>query len=94
MIGKASDAESYATQNTAGTTFYKVHTEFTAYHSLSLQKKFDDWTLLAGMANVFNETPPALTLGQGQYSTVGSSVLASQYDYIGRRMFVNITARF
>jgi len=94
MIGKASDAERYATQNTAGTTFYKIHTEFTAYHSLSLQKKFDDWTLLTGVANVFNETPPALTLGQGRYNTVGSSVLASQYDYIGRRMFVNITARF
>ncbi|HQR91313.1 MAG TPA: TonB-dependent receptor, partial [Caulobacter sp.] len=94
MVGKASDAEDYADKNAAGTTFYKIHTEFTAYHSLSLQKKFDDWSILGGVANVFSEEPPAVSLGQGNYSTVGSSVLASQYDYFGRRLFVNITARF
>jgi iron complex outermembrane receptor protein len=94
MVGKASDAEDYVDRNTAGTTFYKIHTEFTAYHSVSLQKKFDNWELLGGVANVFNEAPPAVSLGQGNYNTVGTSVLASQYDYIGRRMFVNITARF
>lgn len=94
MVGKASDAEDYADKNAAGTTFYKIHTEFTAYHSLSLQKKFDDWSILGGVANVFSEEPPAVSLGQGNYDTVGSSVLASQYDYFGRRLFVNITARF
>jgi iron complex outermembrane receptor protein len=94
MIGKASDAETEPTQNTAGTTFYKVHTEFTAYHNVSLQKKFDGFTILGGVSNVFNETPPAVTLGQGEYSTVGGSVFASQYDYLGRRVFVNISTRF
>ncbi|WP_454759072.1 TonB-dependent receptor plug domain-containing protein [Caulobacter segnis] len=94
MIGKASDAEDYADKNTAGTTFYKVHTEFTAYHSLSLQKKFEDFTLLGGVANIFNEAPPQVTLSQGNYNTVGRSVLASQYDYIGRRMFVSFQAKF
>jgi iron complex outermembrane receptor protein len=94
MIGKASDAEDYADSNTAKTTFYKVHTEFTAYHSLSLQKKFEDFTLLAGVANVFNEAPPQVTQSQGNYNMVGRSVLASQYDYIGRRMFVSFQAKF
>ncbi|WP_421737177.1 TonB-dependent receptor plug domain-containing protein [Caulobacter sp.] len=94
MVGKASDAEDYADANPTRTTFYKIHTEFTAYHSLSLQKKFDEWTLLGGVANLFNETPPAVSLSQGNYNTVGASVFSSQYDYIGRRMFVNITARF
>jgi iron complex outermembrane receptor protein len=94
MVGKASDAEDYADKNAAGTLFYKIHTEFTAYHSISLQKKFDDWSILGGVANVFSEDPPAVSWLQGDYSTVGASVLASQYDYYGRRLFVNITARF
>ena len=94
MIGKASDAETEDTQNAAGTTFYKVHTEFTAYHNISLQKKFEGFTLLGGVSNVFNEAPPAVTLGQGEYSTVGGSVFASQYDYLGRRVFLNISTHF
>ncbi|CAN5438701.1 TonB-dependent receptor [soil metagenome] len=94
MIGKASDAENYADHNTASTLFYKVHTEFTAYHNISLMKKFDDWSVLGGVANVFGEDPPAMTQSQGNYNMVGSSVLSSQYDYIGRRLFVRIQAKF
>ncbi|WP_165184671.1 TonB-dependent receptor domain-containing protein [Caulobacter soli] len=94
MIGKASDAETEADQNTAGTTFYKIHTEFTAYHNISLLKKFDNWTLMGGVANLFGEDPPQVTLQQGKYNTVGRSVLSSQYDYIGRRLFVRMTAKF
>lgn len=94
MIGKASDAEDYADHNAAGTTFYKIHTEFTAYHNISLQKKFDGFTLLGGVANLFNEEPPQVSQGAGNYSMVGRSVLSSQYDYIGRRVFVSMQAKF
>jgi iron complex outermembrane receptor protein len=94
MIGKASDAEDYADHSTAGTTFYKVHTEFVAYHNISVEKKFDKWTLLGGVANLFGEDPPQVTQAQGNYNMVGRSVLASQYDYIGRRLFVRMTAKF
>lgn len=94
MVGKASDAEDYADSNAAKTTFYKIHTEFTAYHSFSLQKRFEDWSVLGGVANVFNEEPPQVTMSAGNYSMVGRSVLSSQYDYIGRRVFVGIQAKF
>lgn len=94
MIGKASDAETELDHNTAGTTFYKIHTEFTAYHNVSVRKEFDDLTVTGGVSNLFDEQPPAVTLGQGKYSTVGTSVLASQYDYLGRRVFLNIKAHF
>jgi hypothetical protein len=93
MIGKASDAESYADSNAAKTTFYKIHTEFTAYHNVSLQKKFDEWTLLGGVANLFNEEPPQVTQNAGNYNMTGRSVLASQYDYIGRRVFLSMTGQ-
>lgn len=94
MVGKASDAETEVNRNTAGTLFYKIHTEFTAYHNVSLRKKFDDWSITGGVSNLFDEHPPALTIGQGRYETVGTSVLASQYDYLGRRAFLNIKAHF
>jgi iron complex outermembrane receptor protein len=82
--------------NAAGTQLFKIRTEATAYHSLSLRRDFKDWSLLIGVRNIFDERPPSLTTVNvgGGYSTVGSSVLASQYDYIGRRAFVNITKRF
>jgi iron complex outermembrane receptor protein len=93
-IGKGSEAEDIGDTNAAKTIAYKVHTEFTAYHSLSLRKKMDQLSVLVGVANLFAENPPAVTQGLGQFSNQGKSVLASQYDYFGRRAFVNITKRF
>ncbi len=94
MIGKASDAETEADVSTSGTTFYKIHTEFTAYHNVSLRREFDDWSITGGVSNLFDEHPPAVSYRQGKYDTVGGSVLSSQYDYLGRRLFVNIKAHF
>ncbi|MBS0295766.1 MAG: TonB-dependent receptor [Proteobacteria bacterium] len=96
-IGRAS-ALSFAGSdtNSAGTQLYKIRTEPTAYHSLSLRRDFKTWSLLVGVRNIFDERPPSLTTINvgGQYNTIGTSVLASQYDYIGRRAFMNITKRF
>jgi iron complex outermembrane receptor protein len=97
MIGKASSARFVAQGNGAGTYLYKVHTEFTAYHSLSLRYRFSDWSLLAGVSNVFDEPPPAVTtldVGAFGLGTVGYSVLGSQYDYLGRRAFFKISKKF
>jgi len=94
MIGKASDAETEADRNAAGTLFYKIHTEFTAYHNVSLRKQFEGWSITGGVSNLFDEAPPAVSYLQGDYNTVGNSVLSSQYDYIGRRAFLNIKAHF
>ena len=59
----------------------------------------NDWSLLVGVANLFDEQPPAVTTvggGLGEYSTVGVSVLSSQYDqaYLGRRGFVRLSRDF
>jgi iron complex outermembrane receptor protein len=77
----------------------KAHAEFTAFHTLSLQRDVDDWTLLLGVANLFDEQPPAVTTvasGLGQYNTVGTSVLGSQYNeaYLGRRGFARVSRKF
>jgi iron complex outermembrane receptor protein len=92
MIGKASDSEDFGDTNLAGTIGYKMNTEFTAYHSASLRRRMDTWTFTGGVANLFDEAPPSVT--PSQVSAVGTSVLASQYDYYGRRLFLNVKKTF
>ncbi len=71
-------------------------------HSLSINKEIADgrFIITAGVANLFDTPPPRVTvagsnsLNGGTISTVGKSVLASQYDYIGRRAFIAVKAKF
>ena len=46
------------------------------------------------MANFLNQKPPRVTTISGEISTAGNSVFSSQYDYVGRRVFVHAKARF
>jgi len=91
MIGKASESELQA--DIIASTKYnlnvrrKQHTEFTAYHTLSVRKTWDDFSLLVGVNNVFDEHPPAQSAGMFR---VGTSAL-NLYDVRGRRVFFNIT---
>lgn len=96
MIGGQSAVEDNggSTTNLAGTTTFKLRSEFTAYHSLSVRRSFEDWSVLVGVRNVFDEHPPALSTTTGLYSTTGTSALTSQYDYVGRRAFVNLSKQF
>jgi iron complex outermembrane receptor protein len=74
----------------------------TFYHNLSITKKIADgrFEITAGVSNLFDKHPPRVTvagsnsLNGGTISTVGKSVLASQYDYLGRRAFVAVKAKF
>ncbi|MGE5567300.1 MAG: TonB-dependent receptor plug domain-containing protein, partial [Parcubacteria group bacterium] len=45
----------------------KAHAEFTAFHTVSLQRDVNDWSVRVGVANLFDEHPPAVT-------TVGSGL--------------------
>jgi iron complex outermembrane receptor protein len=48
-----------------------------------------------GVANLFDEEPPRLTtLNLGEVTTIGNSAFYSQYDWIGRRFFLNVTKKF
>ena len=97
-IGPSSDARYIGPAvSTDGTEFYKVRTEPTVYHAVSIRREMNKWTAIFGIANLFDEHPPALStvpIGGKQYSTVGTSVVASQYDYLGRRVFVNLSKKF
>lgn len=74
----------------------KADAEFTGFHSASLGYEFKDWKIIGGVANLFDEKPPAASTVIGEYSTQGNSILASQYTeaYYGRRVFMRVSKSF
>jgi len=100
FVGSTSNYESFG-GNTATYRGDDVRVVLAAddvmYHSTSVSYRFDQWGLTTrlGIANVFDEEPPRLTtLDQGEVSTVGDSAFYSQYDWLGRRFFLNLTMDF
>lgn len=68
------------------------------YHNLSFAYNWDDVGIraLVGVANLTDEEPPQVTTqGTGAVlDTVGNSAFYSQYDWLGRRFFANLTYSF
>ena len=83
---------SYYGLNGVSSVYYKRRAEATVTHNLSVQYKNDNWTLVGGINNVFDEKPPATSTNSG--TRLGVYPLASQYDFIGRTAFVSVTKRF
>lgn len=74
-----------------GETLYLDTTaEAVQYHSLSVRKRMDKWTLQVGVNNLFNENAPWTSYSGGSRGA-GNVPLTSQYDYVGRRAFVTVT---
>ena len=79
---------------------WRLDAEFTGFHSVSLTYESDGdgwaggWTLSGGIANLFDELPPAAS--STAVGTQGNSILASQYTeaYYGRRAFVRLSKSF
>ena len=76
------------------TTETKAYAEFTGFHSLSLSYEGDGWEISGGLANLFDELPPAAS--SVSVGTTGNSVLQSQYTeaYYGRRAFMRLSKSF
>jgi iron complex outermembrane receptor protein len=73
---------------------YDVETEAVFYHGASVRWEGDTWTFTAGISNLFDEHPPAVS--SGQVTTVGGNtpVNATGYDVIGRRGFIEVSKTF
>lgn len=72
---------------------YKMRVETTITHDFSVRYRNDNWTLVGGISNIFDEAPPAVSNGI-YFARLGNAPLASQYDFVGRNMFVTVTKRF
>jgi iron complex outermembrane receptor protein len=71
--------------------------EATVYHSLSASYSFENGVVARlGVANLLDEDPPRLTsLGTGnEVDVLGKAAFYSQYDWLGRRFFLNLTMNF
>lgn len=62
------------------------------YHDLSLSYDTDNWSVTAGLRNLFDEAPPLVDQGSGP--TRLNYVVQSTYDLFGRRFFLNATRRW
>ena len=92
MVPETSNSWLFASPTVSflGETIHMDRTvEFYSNHNISVRRRFDEWTLQVGMQNVFNTPPPAVSYDAA--TRVGTGVLSSQYDYLGRRAFINIT---
>jgi iron complex outermembrane receptor protein len=47
-----------------------------------------------GISNVLDEKPPLVTALSDEFDTLGNVALYSQYDFMGRTVFLNITKAF
>lgn len=69
----------------------------TFYHNISVTQEIADgrFTITAGVSNLFDTRPPRVSvLNGGTITTLGPVAAASQYDFVGRRGFVNVSMKF
>jgi iron complex outermembrane receptor protein len=69
------------------------------YHNISVSYEWEDTgiTAMLGVANFTGENPPQVTTEGGvdeEIAYVGNSVLYSQYDWFGRRAYLNLIWSF
>lgn len=68
----------------------------TFYHSASITREIaDKFQITLGVANIFDTAPPRASTIQAGISAIGQApAFGSQYDYFGRRVFMNLRGNF
>lgn len=91
-VGKTSSYDYY--EENPATSIYKLDTPDYFMHSVSLSYSdtASKWRATVGVRNVADKKPPMIS--SGVISRVGNAPLSSSYDYLGRRVFVNLSKSF
>ena len=76
-----------------------MYTDSVIYHNISVSYEFGQSgiTALVGVSNLTDEKPPQVTTEgdtDAEIDYVGNSVFYSQYDWFGRRAYLNVTWEF
>jgi iron complex outermembrane receptor protein len=69
----------------------------TFYHNISVSQEIADgrFTITAGVSNLFDTRPPPVSVLNGNtIGTLGPVAAVSQYDFVGRRGFINVSTKF
>lgn len=102
-LAGTSDAQDYIDANGTlcpsdsihGTFCVDVEAEPRVYHSLSVTREFETWKMTLGVANLNDQEPPRVsTTNRGEITTIGKVPFTSNYDFVGRRVFFNVSKRF
>ncbi len=65
------------------------------YHAFSASRRIgDNLTARLGVANAFNRKPPQVSSTGGGPLREGDSAFYSQYDWLGRRVYMNLSMQF
>ncbi len=99
MVGHSSDLFWFGTDlntNYSGQTVaLKRYAEFYADHTVSLRKKFDKWTVIGVVQNLFDEQPPNVSTGAlAAVNRLGTVPLTSQYDLMGRTFSLTLQRKW
>jgi len=78
--------------NGIGAVLYKTKTETTITHGVSVRYRSDNWTVVGGIRNLFDEAPPSVSTAV--VTRLGNSALTSQYDQFGRSFNATVIRRF
>jgi iron complex outermembrane receptor protein len=100
-VGETSNEESYGAQPQTyrgQNVRYVLSSDAVVYHDVSVSvEPTEGLTVRLGVSNLLDEEPPQVT-GElsGEYDTVGNIPVgdASQYDYFGRTVFLNVSKSF
>lgn len=105
LVGQSSAQDRYRQLNNRDTITYwgeevdmKLSTPSIFYHAVSGTYDFSRYgiTVTAGLSNLFDKEPPKISnVPNANYiNRIGTSAFYSQYDFIGRRMFLDVTYSF
>jgi len=104
MIGGTDDTQDFIDNNgslcptyvTLGRVCVSLTTPAQFYHSVSISREIgDNFRITAGMSNITDHRPPRTTqIGGDGTRSLGKGLLYSQYDLLGRRVFVNLNVRY
>lgn len=103
VIGGVSDREDYLELREecfesplrGGTVCPVVSADAVFYHSASLTRLINDrFEITLGMSNIFDTAPPRVSSSFSGIGVTGQvPTFGTQYDYLGRRAFINVKAR-
>jgi iron complex outermembrane receptor protein len=105
VIGKTSDVQDFLDDNGGdrcinSSLYGRYCPDLTAptvfYHNVSITQEIgEEFTLTLGVSNLFDRRPPRVSvLNNGEISMLGPVIAASQYPFVGRRAFVNVSSKF
>ena len=99
MVGASSNepfepTEIFNYNNTGENVFGHYKAPFYTLNDMSIRRKFDKFTVEFGVKNIFDTTPPLMSVDDIIINRIGSVPLASQYDLIGRSFFFDVDAKF